>query len=397
MPADNKLIKKNIIKQIILIWLVWWLGTQGVSIIANKIINYSPSFPYADAILAKSNLPQWIYSWANFDGVHYLTIADRGYEAADLIQAFFPLFPLVIKGFNYINNNSLTNGLILVNISSLLMLLAFSKLLSLDYKFKEIRWIAIVYLSFCSSFFFRSFYNESLFMIFVFLSLFFARKQKYLLAGIIAALASATRIIGIFLLPALIIELLNQMYISNKKRLNIKNLTNRIFLKNIASILISSFGLLFYMFYLKKNYNDYLYFFHVQQEFGAGRQESLVSLPQVIWRYIKMVATYKPINFKYYAVVQEFLTSILGVFALIFSFKKVRLSYWTFSLLCFILPTLTGTFSSMPRYILVCFALFMWVGKLVQEKKIFRVLWLTIMPLLLILNLILFFQGYWVA
>ena len=397
MVKANKKKKLLWVKKIILIWIVWWFSTQIVSLVADKVLNYSPSFPYADAILAKSKLPQWIYSWANFDGVHYLTIADRGYEAADLIQAFFPLFPLVVKGFNYIINNSLVSGLIIVNLCSLLMLLAFSKLLSLDYKFKDIKWIMIVYLSFCTSFFFRSFYNESLFMVFVFFSLFFARKQKYLLAGIIAALATATRVIGIFLLPTLLIELLYQMYIANKKKIQLKDLKSKAFLKNITYISISSLGLLLYMVYLEKNYNDYLYFFHVQQEFGAGRQESLISLPQVIWRYIKMLATYKPINLKYYAIVQEFLTSILGIFALIFSFKKVRLSYWTFGLLCFILPTLTGTFSSMPRYILVCFALFIATSNLIKQNKIAKLLWFTIMPLLQILNLVLFFQGYWVA
>jgi len=64
------------------------------------IPHFGNSFPYADRVLAITGLPEWIWGWGGFDGVHYLRIAQNGYQ--DLYyQAFFPLFLLLIRIFNF--------------------------------------------------------------------------------------------------------------------------------------------------------------------------------------------------------------------------------------------------------------------------------------------------------
>ncbi|PIR61011.1 MAG: hypothetical protein COU68_01660, partial [Candidatus Pacebacteria bacterium CG10_big_fil_rev_8_21_14_0_10_45_6] len=80
---------KSLLKKILVLVLVWRIGLFVVSLIAPAFISYEPSFPYAYDLLAKLGLPQWLYSWANFDGVHYLTIMRMGYVGTGLIQAFF--------------------------------------------------------------------------------------------------------------------------------------------------------------------------------------------------------------------------------------------------------------------------------------------------------------------
>jgi len=53
-------------------------------------------FPYVDEVLKNSDLPAWMHQFGNFDGVHYVRIASAGYEY-QFTQAFFPLYPLLIK------------------------------------------------------------------------------------------------------------------------------------------------------------------------------------------------------------------------------------------------------------------------------------------------------------
>ena len=116
-----------------------------------------------------------------------------------------------------------------------------------------------------------------------------------------------------------------------------------------------------------------------------------------MWRYIKILWTARPFDLKYYAYVQEFIFGVLGLVGIIWSWFRVRKSYVVFSALAFLLPTLTGTFSSMPRYFLASFSVFILVIKLLEKKPLLQNIWLGISTLLLIFNTILFIQGYWVA
>ncbi|HOI05491.1 MAG TPA: hypothetical protein PLJ02_03465, partial [Candidatus Woesebacteria bacterium] len=159
-------------------------------------------------------------------------------------------------------------------------------------------------------------------------------------------------------------------------------------------------GLVSYMGYLWVNFNDPFYFLTVQSQFGAGRQSQLVIWPQVVWRYLKIIFTVRPIDWKYFAYVQEFCLSLIGLYYLIKAFlkKELPLAWILFALGAYFMPTLTGNFSSMPRYILVCWPIFFYLAKdFSRWKPQAKILYLTISLLLLIINSMLFIQGYWVA
>src|SRR5690606_33849224 len=129
-------------------------------------------------------------------------------------------------------------------------------------------------------FFLGALYTEALFLLLVLGSFWAARTQQWLLAGILAGIASGTRIVGVALFPALLLELWYQNR-PNQPDLKLFFSQN---LRHIARISLSLAGLAFYMVYLWQTFGDPLFFFHVQSEFGAGRQESLVLFPQVLWR-----------------------------------------------------------------------------------------------------------------
>ena len=158
------------------------------------------------------------------------------------------------------------------------------------------------------------------------------------------------------------------------------------------------------MIYLQWQFGDPLYFFHVQSQFGANRQTDLVIYPRVVYRYIKILLTARPFDLKYYAYVQEFLLSLLALGGLLMASwqnwrKKIKMnwSYLLFAAACYFLPTLTGNFSSMPRYVLACFPLFIYLALILEQKPFWKFLYLTTSLIFLIINLLLFTQGYWVA
>jgi len=389
-------------KRLLVQFSLWLLGLYCLSFLADLFLLYAPTFPYADAILPNYNLPRWIYSWANFDGVHYLTIVSHGYIGTGLIQAFFPVYPGLIWLDGLFHINAIISGQIISLVSFFGVLLIWSKLFEKEFT-KSISHISLgLLLFFPTSFFFAAVYTESLFLLLILSSFYFAKKKQWMYAIILAAVASGTKVIGIALLPALVIEylyqrnLLQSQFISHpKKLLHEINFTD---FTKLITIFLSAGGLLLYMIFLWIEFRDPLYFFHVQEEFGGGRSESLILLPQVLVRYIKIFVTVDWQNWKFFAYTQEFALSILALTTLIVGWiKKLRPSYLVFSSLAFLLPTLTGTFSSMPRYILVCFPMFLVIAKWLEDKPKLRFAWYGISSILLILNTVLFIQGYWIA
>ncbi len=385
-----------ILIKIILLFLIWRVGLFWVGTKAGHFLPYDPSFPYAKEILSDFKLLRWIYSWANFDGVHYLTIAKKGYVGTGLIQAFFPLYPLLIKALSFVIHNQLLAGLVISNLSFIIALYFGFKLTKIEFGPKT-GWLwVLILLTFPTSFYFGALYTESVFLSAILASLWYIRQQKKTISSILSGLSSGLRVVGILLLPTIFLEW-------KQKKQNWEDLSLADKLKKSWTFIFAGIGLIGFMIFLWIQFEDPFFFFHVQSEFGAGRQESIILLPQVFYRYAKILLTVRPIDWKYYTYVQDFVISLFSLVALFGWWlqrqqQKYRTSYLWYAVPAFLLPTLTGTLSSMPRYVLVIFPIFMWIAdKLKTAKSIYRYLYFAISLCLLTINTVLFIQGYWVA
>lgn len=379
--------KKPILPWIIKLFLSWRIFLLIVATYAIQALPFKSSFPYWESLLAVNGHPLF-WSWGNFDGVHYITIAKQGYSA-QFTQAFFPLFPLLIRYTSQVINNYLASGLLISHLSALVALLLFYKLVSIDRGDSTARRTILYFILFPTSFYLVSLYTESFFLCLVFAAFLSARRSKWWLAGIFGALASATRVLGILLLPALLVD----WYYSKKTK---SVYTPSELVKALFPIFFSSAGLLVYMNYLKQAFSDPLLFINAQPAFGASRtSDKLILLYQVFWRYAKMIFSVDPSSLLYFTVWQEALSGFLFLILSFLAFKYTRTSYALFGLLSYVVPTLTGTFSSMPRYVLILFPSFMVLG-LIKNPRFQRIWWL-ISAILLAINTALFVRGYWIA
>lgn len=331
---------------------------------------------------------------ANFDGEHYLKIAEYGYGLYQ--QAFFPLFPLLIKYLSPLFfSNTLLAALCIVHVSFLITLVLLYKLVKIDWNEKTARFTILFFVFFPTSFFLLSVYTESFFLALIVGSFYAARKKNWLIAALLGILATGTKFIGIFLLPALMIE----WYISNKITVQ-QLLSKKFFLtRNALSLFFLCcipLGLLSYMFYLYVSIGDPLAFIHTQSAFGANRTSGqIILLPQVVYRYIQIFLHVSPQQYTFWIALSEFLLFFFAFGMLLFFRKRIRLSYLSFSLFAILVPVLSGTFSSIPRYILVAFPLFI-ILALLENIKLKIGIIVTSMVLLIVLTM-LFIQGYFVA
>lgn len=371
-------------KKYIHLLISWRLLLFVFSLIGFLTLPFKDSFPYRDSVLIQYGHPLF-YSWANFDGVHYLGIAKSGYFA-DFTQAFFPVYPLAIRWLDMFIDNYLLSGLILSHTFLVLSVFVFIKLARLDYDQKHTQESLLYLLLFPTAFYLVSLYTESLFLFLTLSSFYFIRTKQPIKAILSASIATATRFIGIFLIPALMYERFTQLSSKHQQKP----------WYHLAPFIIPASGLLTYMRYLQIHHSDALYFLHAQPAFGASRStDKLILLYQVIYRYIKMTLTVNPQSLLFYTVLQEFGLSMLFIWLIYLVYKHTRPSYAIFSALAYLAPTLTGTFSSMPRYVLILFPCFFVLPRVTNPttKKIL----LVISAILLAVNTILFTRGYWVA
>lgn len=355
-------------------YLLWIFSIFIVAFLSIKYLPFNPSFPYYDDL--SGHYSRAVAAFAHFDGIHYLRLIAKGYDDTGS-QAFFPIYPVLIRTLSFGVFDPLYVAIIFNLMCLLVSLVTVSLRLSKDY----IKRFIFLFLSFPTSFFLLANYTESLFVLLVILFFHFLFEKKFLLSAIIAGVASGTRLIGVFMAVSLLIEL-----IKNKKALTY----------SLSLLLISITGLFGYLYFLSIRFGDPLMFIHVQSLFGGSRSDgAIILLPQVMYRYLRILITATPTSILYIRACLELVSFVLGIVALYIYRYKISLSASIFCLAAILLPTLSGTLSSMPRYVIVAIPLYL----VISQNLSSRIFWLTVIIQygILIGAIALFVQGIFIS
>lgn len=353
-----------------------------ISYLSTKFIPYLGFFPLKNDLFSY-DLPHFISSFGNFDGIHYILIAKYGYSMYE--QAFFPLYPVLIRLFSFITHNEVFSGILISNLCLLVAIYFLPKLLrEIKIPDKNIFWTLIFLLLFPTSFFLNSLYTESLFLMLFVLSLYFYLKKRYFLSSIFSIFLSLTKFMGVFI---------SVIYLSI-----IKGEKNVI---KLAPILASFLGLFLYSFYLFRTTGDPFFFLNSQPFFGGNRSTSLIFFPQVVFRYLKILFS-QEFNFQYFVAFMELIFFVVILITLLiftfYSMKKknrVLIAVNLFSLINLLVPTLTGTFQSLPRYALISLGFFIALSYI--QNNFIKTLILLIFILFHVILLSFFAQGYFIS
>jgi len=302
---------------------------------------------------------------ANWDGGHYLGIAQQGYREK-FQYAFFPLYPILIGTVEKITQNYLLSAILVSIAASFLAVQLLYRLILLDFDKKVAEKVILALLFFPTSFYFLVVYSEGLFFLLVVATFYFLRQKKIVLSILFASLASATRMAGLAVVIALLLE------VALTKGINRKN----------YFVLLSPVGLLAYIWYLYNQTGDPLYFITAQYHW-----QRVISAPGLaFWE------TLRNLNFNAFL---DLLFAIFGVGMVFRSFRFLPASYGVYGMVSVLLPLLTPTLSSMPRFLLTIFPIFILMA-LIENKNLFFFYQLISVMLLAAFS-ILFINGYWVS
>ncbi len=325
--------------------------------------------------LVLDGLVRWD-SWA------YANIVEHGYTVGNIATGergtvvFFPLYVVLIEVLAELTGNIFVAGVLISNVAFLIALAYLYRLTRREFDDETARRTVFYVAAAPTSIFFSAMYTESLFVALVTATFYYSGEGKWTRAALLGALASATRNTGILLAAVIALEGMHRhgvRFLPSGWRLHhaavyVRRLIQGILLswRTLLAAALVPVGLILYMSYLSNRFGDPLAFITAQATFGrdvsVSRAGGVVGYairrlnvgPQVLAGQIN-ATTLLDILFTL-----GFGGLIIGVAA------KMRPAYTVFTALTFAVPLLSGTVSSMTRYVLMlvpCFMLLAYWGR----------------------------------
>jgi mannosyltransferase PIG-V len=320
--------------------------------------------------------------WARWDGAWYSEIALEGY-ATDASTAFFPLYPLLMRSFAELFGGPLSLGVlslwgVLISLVCLPFALYFIYHITLQ-SFSEntAKSTVLILAFFPTTFFFNAAYTESLFLALSAASLWALRVRKDLLLGCtLAAFATATRNVGIFLLVPLAYEWM-------------RGGVGREYgwWRGLACMALAPCGLGVYSAYLWLRFGNPLLFYTEQQLWGRTATDPLSTLCNALleggedlrelfdpklWAEPSLGRIVDHVG----AANDAYNLAFLGV-ALLFlalGLRMLPLSLSAYAFLLILPPVFFGTpqgpLMGLPRYLLVAFPIFIVLAALLKDRRL---------------------------
>ena len=334
---------------------------------AHKFDEPALTHAFADPLLAP--LARW-------DSVWYLRIADSGYGDSAPRAAFFPLYPLLVRGVATVLGGS--HGALLVA-AYLVSLAAFLGALTLLYRLTELelgrrlaRPTLLLLAVFPAAVFFGAPYSESLFLLLAVGAFYAARTGRWAWAGACAGLASATRSAGVLLLLPLALI----WWDSRPRRA-----------RDAAWLALAPVGIAAYAAWLGIAEGDPFRFLDVQDAWAreltvplAGAWDGFVAAVDGVRQLAS--GSRSPVYFDKAAGdpfriaainVMLFATLVFAVVACVGVLRRLPRAYGAWVAASLVLPlTFPVTpqpLMSLPRFVAVLFPVFMWLAVVSDERR----------------------------
>jgi hypothetical protein len=235
-------------RTLVLIRVAFWLGAALTLLWAPLVGDQIPPFRAYDA---RTDLV--FDTFAHWDAQWFLHIARFGYDSRRS-TSFFPLYPLLVHALAWVTRSEVVAGVLISVVSAGAAAVALARiarpLLGTDGARDTVLLVALYPLAFV----FTAPQSDGLFLAFVTWSFLLAQRGKAVRAGVIGALAVATRLIGLALIPALLVLLW-------PRGRSVRALARP------APVLLVPLGLVAYMVYLHSHVGDALAFQHAQRVF----------------------------------------------------------------------------------------------------------------------------------
>jgi hypothetical protein len=251
--------------RVVVIAFVLW-KVVGTVLLSLTVQRWIPEWEGAN-VLRESTEP--LRAFRNWDAAYYLRVASEGYEQPKT-RAFYPLFPMIVRGALAVVGDPVVAGLIVTTLASSLFALVYYRSAARRLSEREAAYAFLALIAAPSAFFLNCIYTEALFLLllFLFFERFFARSWG---AAPLAALLMLTRGQGLFVGFAVALILLGELPAIRRAG----DWSRAAYLLGIGASFVAA--LVGFMAYQYRAYGDPLAFIHVQAGFFGDFDLSLAN------------------------------------------------------------------------------------------------------------------------
>jgi hypothetical protein len=348
-----------------LAWLfsIWAVTVFGVGVTAKVFLSGAS----ATRVKASSGL---YLPLVNFDAHYYLQIAEQGYtKTSPVAKAFFPLYPLLVRlGYDafHVVGLQLSYAVVATGLSLLCGFVGLWLLGRLAITERVTTTASSSLLVPCLllvspfAFILLAPYTEGLLLLLTVAAFMAAGSKHWWLAGLLGAAASATRLPGLMVFPALAVEYMYQVKHS-EERLGWRGL----------GVLLAPLGTIAYAAYLQL-YGGGLKTYFKAYRIGWPQRKTSLNILQPLYRPIVRIVHDAGVPLAQRVSINDALS--LGAFAiavalLAYGWHQLRPSYRVYAILSLILPLTTTIAYGLGRYYLVIFPLYFAGASFVQKHR----------------------------
>ncbi len=315
------------------------------------------------ALLVRRPFAQALRMWTEWDAGHYLRIATVGYRPRGLPNddplfiVFFPGYPAVVKVVSFAVRNLVVSGLLVSAIASVGAGWLLYKLVRLDADHDE-AWRAVILLfTFPTAFFLAAPYSEAMFLFAVLATIYAARTNRWARAGLAGVIATATRVAGIAVLPALAYAAMTSGGTLNAR------------VRRLILVAVSVSGLAAYLVINQVVHHDAFWFLHVQRSHWYQQ-------PVPPWQPV-VDAVRELIDGQRDPAYTVIFASRLAAFAfavpvLVVATRWLRRVDAIYGWAALLVVASTSWLISLPRYLLPIYPIFLVEAKLTRSRYLFR-------------------------
>ena len=317
-----------------------------------------------------------------WDSIGYLNIAAHGYtQKGETI--LFGFYPLLISALGAVTGSYVISGLLISWVSFGVALVLLHRLTELELGPRAAD-ATVLLLAFAPlSLFFTAVYTESLFLVLSVGAIYAARRDRLVLAAVLAAMATVTRVTGILLVVPIAI-----MAIEHKRRFD----------RRLLWLALSPAALAGFLAYMQQHGYGWLAPIHNQQahHFGgpiatvvAAARFAVNGVTGTLSGERPLASAVGPFSLPLQSIVL-FAVLLIGCAALLIAWRRLPLAYSAYAalalLVCISSQTIIQPLLSVDRYLLTIFPLWMAAGAWLAERGALK-------PVLLISALLLLFYS----
>ena len=356
-------------------------------------------------------VPQRLFDpWANWDGQWFIRIASNGYHLVHS-EAFFPLYPLIIRYVEYVTGNYVLAGTIVAWVAIALALWLLYRIVAARFDATVAAWTVAFLSFFPTSFYLTSVYSESLFLLFSVAAFYFAERKHWALAGLAGMFSVLTRNTGLFLVIPLALLMVEQEHAKGWR-----GWARAVLRPRTLWLLLLPLGMGIYMGYLQWKFGQPLLFADAQRHWGRKLSSPINAVAyatfiagRAVGRVVDMTHDWwtSPLspgsvtNRITQRTIVPWLTLVGWAAVSIAAIRKLPLSYTAWSLVLLIYPLFFPAgktpLLSYQRFVLVAFPLFIAAAVLTKRHNITRFVLLAASALLMVWLAATFALWWWVA